>query len=653
MKATHIGIIGMGPRGLSVLERMAEQMRGIVGSVPLVLHLIDTNACGQGSHSSRQADYLLTNTVAAQVGMFEPNSFVGGVDGISLTQWARQAGYRKFGTRFFQVADQSGEVIGDHDYLPRKVLGEYLSWVYEQVLQALPGNVSVRYHRRNAVDVRESEHGLEVELDNGFVIRTDYVFLTTGHGKRAPNRSDHMWRDFVDAHGSLNPRLDYFASPYPIEGLSKISPQATVAIQGLGLTAYDVITELTTGRGGKFVGDERRLRYQASGFEPRIALVSRNCLPFAARGINQKGIAGCYQATFFTVDAVRKIRVRTLAQTGSPQIDFVRDVLPLIEKEMAYAYRSAQLGSKPDAHGFVPSDEEKRAIARLLRPLDGLSFESFAQFRSFFIDSVEADLIEAFKGNVDSPVKAASDSLRDTREALRCAVEFRGLTPASHRIYVEDFVATTNRISFGPPKLRNVELLALIDAGILDIAGGPGCTVSAHAGSGKFIIENHFAQEKTSLAADVLVVARLDYYSPLTDSSPLSKNLLAGGVIRLFMNGDYHCSGLDIDEKMRPLRADGTVHTRLWAIGYPVEGAHFYTHALPRPLMQSRFTADAHQCVEQLLADIGRAAAQEMRSAARPENSGGDLGKHDADQVAAQHLARRVAPHAGSIFREA
>ena len=50
----------------------------------------------------------------------------------------------------------------------------------------------------------------------------------------------------------------------------KISPQAVVAIQGLGLTGHDVIAELTVGRGGRFAETGSRLRYLPSGREPRL-----------------------------------------------------------------------------------------------------------------------------------------------------------------------------------------------------------------------------------------------------------------------------------------------------------------------------------------------------------------------------------------------
>ena len=100
-------------------------------------------------------------------------------------------------------------------------------------------------------------------------------------------------------------------------------------------------------------------------------------------------------------------------------------------------------------------------------------FASLAEFRAFRCAGARRPA-RGRGGNLGSPVKAATDVLRDTREALRSAVEYGGLTPASHRYFVEEFNAVTNRISFGPPRRRNLEYLALHAAGIIDIAGGPG-----------------------------------------------------------------------------------------------------------------------------------------------------------------------------------
>ncbi|WP_414441703.1 FAD/NAD(P)-binding protein [Burkholderia sp. 22PA0106] len=618
MTTTHVAVIGLGPRGISVLERILEHARRLPAGARLHIDAIDPGECGEGSHPARQPDHLLINTVASQVTIFAPDSVAGGANGPTLVEWAIASGYRRFGPRFFRVGDASGEAITEFDYLPRSLLGEYLSWGVDHIARQLPAAITFAHHRTRAHDVEPHGEGFRVRLDNGYTVRADYTFLTTGHGRRLPNEADHAADAFVASQVRHNPALAYFATPYPVTGLSRIASQATVAIQGFGLTAHDVISELTVGRGGRFVDDAQGLRYVPSGREPKLLVFSRQCLPFAARGVNQKGLTGRHAARFFTPAAVRALADAAALSRGDRRVDFRAEVLPLIVKEMAWAYRLAATAAG-GAHGdsadavdperFAPSESEQRAIEAILWPLKGRRFASEAEFRAFFDAQFDDDLAQAFLGNLSSPLKAATDALRDTREALREAIEYGAATPDSHRYFVEEFNAITNRIAFGPPKQRNVEFQALRRAGVLTLGGGPGARVTGDPDAARFRIDTAYPEGDTHRFADVLVAARLDAWSPLTDAAPLTAALLARGLIRPFRNGDYHPGGLDIDRQLRPIGRDGTAQPRIWAIGYPVEGAHFYTHALPRPRIASRQTADAERAVLQLFEAIERHGA--------------------------------------------
>lgn len=604
---SRIAIVGMGPRGISVLEQLIKNIdeERLAGTVEILM--IDPGPCGEGTHSSKQHEDLLINTVASQVSIFGIDSLVNGAPGPSLTEWARQAGYRRFGNRYRISYSGDGDAIGDADYLPRRLLGEYLGWAFEQITRSLPNKIQIRHIRRRVIDLRVVDEGsFSLVLDEGSQLTANYVVLATGHGTRTPTETDLKYQSFACSAAAINPRVAYYKSPYPAENLGEISERACVAVQGMGLTAYDVISSLTSARGGMFRGDGAQLEYLPSGNEPRILLVTRNCLPFAARGINQKGLTGSHQAAFFTLKAVEYLRLAAGLDRGDRLLNFEDEVLPLIKLEMAYAYRLAIQGGKVDPSWFVPTDEEREAIDRLLDPLAFEVFSSLEHFRGYFRSHVEEDLRHAYLGNLTSPIKAAADVLRDTREAIRAAVEFGGLTPSSHRAFVETFVATTNRISFGPPKQRNAELLALMDAGVLSVAGGPGNEIVLDRERGQFCIVSRLSKEPEREYADVLVSARLDLYSPLTDSSPLASNLLTGGVIRPYSNGDYHPGGLDITQDLKVIDAKGCPHEHLWAIGIPVEGPHFYTHALPRPSKASRFSRDAEQCAQQIADRLAR-----------------------------------------------
>ncbi|WZB71405.1 hypothetical protein WJ968_05265 [Achromobacter xylosoxidans] len=99
--------------------------------------------------------------------------------------------------------------------------------------------------------------------------------------------------------------------------------------------------------------------------------------------------------------------------------------------------------------------------------------------------------------------------------------------------------------------------------GIIDIAGGPGARLRADEAGARFRIEARYGERVETSQADVLIVARLDAYSPLTDASPLSDNLLGRGLVRPYLNGGYHPGGIEIDQQLHPVGADGAPEAHL------------------------------------------------------------------------------------------
>ncbi|WP_035794149.1 FAD/NAD(P)-binding protein [Kitasatospora mediocidica] len=614
MTTVNVTIIGMGPRGLSILQRIAELSRELPPGLAMDVHLVDPGDSGQGVHSSRQPAHLLTNTVASQVTMFAGDA------GPSFTEWAQEAGYRRFANAYYRTGDGSGEAVGPHDYLPRSLLGEYLSWVFDRTVRSLPPRVRVVHHRARALDMEQlSGSRFAVRVEDGFEIRSDFVFLATGHGARTPSEDDTVFEEFVRENAVRNDHLGYYANPYPVDRLQRIAPGAAVAVQGFGLTAHDVVAALTVGRGGRFEGTDADLRYVPSGREPSIQLFSRQCLPLSARGVNQKGVAGQYVPSFFTPDAVRALRERARQSRGDARLEFEAEALPLLLREMGYAYRTVREQRHIPAQDYEFGPEDRAAIEAVVDPLRGRTFTDLDDFRRFFVDFVTADLEEAELGNMTSPVKAATDVVRDVRQSLRDAVEFAGLTPESHRVFNAGFVPLMNRIAFGPPRQRNYELLALIAAGVVDLAGGPGCRLTTDPQAARFAIASDFAGGTTVRHVDALVIARLDLFHPESDSSPLAANLLARGLVRPFANGPYKPGGLDVDDEGRLLTKAGTALPNAYAVGYPVEGPRYYTYYLPRAGMRSRFTDDAEACVRAMWARLQQTAPIEEDLHADPE----------------------------------
>ena len=614
MKHPSITIIGMGPRGLSILERIAAYARGT--PCRLQVNLVEPNECGPGVHSPRQPQHLLINTVASQVTIFPSRDSVDIAPVCatpSLTEWARTQGYRRFGEQFHQVDPDcaGGAEVTDTDYLPRQLLGQYLAWAFGAIGAALPPAVSLRHLRHRAFDMHQQPDGsFVVELENGYQVPSDYVFITTGHSRNNLSDEESWYRKFAQDHARYNSKLAFVRHVYPLDQLVAIGSDAAVAIQGLGLTAHDVIAELTVGRGGRYQPAGAGLRYVRSGREPSLLLFSRNCLPASARGVNQKGLVGRHQARFFTRDAVRLLRAQALRERGTPQLDFDRDLLPLLIREMGFAWRSAHDGAAPDPAAYQADGVERAAIDSLLFPLRGRSFADPAEFARFFTRMMTEDLQQARRGNLSSPIKACADVLRDVRAVLQDVVEHAGLTPASHRKFLSVYNPAINRVTFGPPRMRNEQLLALIEAGVLAVAAGPNTAVRIDEERSQFALHTRCTAGTVTQHADALVIARLDVYSPETDDTPFSRNLLTRGMIRPYYNGTFHPGGLDIDRANHPRGRSGRICANLWAVGYLAEGAHYYTHALPRPKLHSRQVLDADRCVGELFAVLatGKAA---------------------------------------------
>jgi uncharacterized NAD(P)/FAD-binding protein YdhS len=618
MTSFQLAIIGGGPRALTILERLLQHRQRMPRDVMLNVVLIDPGNLGEGSHPSDQAGHLLTNTLASQVTMYHPDSVMAAGAGPALLDWAALQGYRRCPGEYGVAATAGGRALEESDHLPRCLLGNYLAGFGRAVIAALPSDIRVLHVRARAMDVRIEHGAYAIDLDDDRTVFASHLVLAMGHGTRAPSADDRRLAAFAQAGRAVNPKLVCYGSPYPIGQLDAVADGARVAIQGLGLTAHDVVSALTIGRGGVYRELDGKLVYFPSGREPRLWLCSRHTLPFAARGIDQKGRSGRHVCRFFTPQAVASIRGDGVGKRHAP-IDFESQLLPLVLKEMAYAYRIAEAGQRIDAGDFEPRPEELRRIRRVLWPLQGMHFASSSAFRLWFLAQMREDLQQAYRGNCTSGVKAATDVLRDAREAFRTAVEFNGLTPASHRWFLEHFNPIVNRVAFGPPLRRNQEWLALFESGILDVAGGPITRIETPKGDHAFRIACGGLRASEAIAVDVVVAARLDNYSPLTDSALLSANLLRRGLLRPSMNGDYHPGGIDIDENLRVKDAGGSVQPRLWAVGVVVEGPHFYTHALPRPGAASRQTVDAERIALALYDDIAAHAPTRVGAAADPE----------------------------------
>ena len=232
----EMAIVGLGSWGLCVMERTVSRARR--AGTPVRVHVVEPAQLGGGVYSAEQPDFLVLNNACGQLSLYAaPDGDALPPYAVGLHQWAVVRGYRWVGYECRIGA--GGDPILPTDYLPRRLMGEYLVWFYDTLVAYAPPNLEIVRHYAAAVDISPALQGREaVLLDNGTTLTVDHVVLTSGH----------TWNHEPGADGGV-----HYLQPYPIECLDQSAPAgSSVAVAGMGLVGYDVLTALTIGRGGTF-----------------------------------------------------------------------------------------------------------------------------------------------------------------------------------------------------------------------------------------------------------------------------------------------------------------------------------------------------------------------------------------------------------------
>lgn len=604
----HIAIIGAGPRGTYAFRRIALALSRAALKHPVSIHVIEGsgNFGGGRVHAPDQPDYLLLNTVASQI------TAVGDDD-----HEARKAPERRSLHGFLS---HQGVDIDPNDYPSRAQHGQYLASIFDWTQANLPPHVTLQRHHATVEAIQPNDKPV-ITLDTGTSITADALLMVTGHAKNTimPGSGPETWHRFAIEQTHKGRHVRYIHYVYPIEQKTKaIRPGESVYVIGMGLTAIDVLKAFTIGRGGVFQKD----RYIPSGDEPQIILASRIGIPYAARAFNQK--TDQYIGKILTVEAIRALKA------AKGLLDFKTDLFPLIIQEMEYVYYSTLLGASFGNQYLQCGDEDarKRLISDhvetnyqlcwedLENPWreteshmgqDGYWFDSLQDYHRFIIDLLKADVAEAEKGNLNSPLKNAIDSvLRDCRDVLRIAVNFGGLRPESHRALNREFDRVNNRIAVGPPIKSSRELILAMEAGIAELSG-PNPVLKMENEKGLFSVESDKIRHSKRYLQHV-INGRIHGVNIETDSSKLYSGLLADGTIRPYVNQtgqtEYKPGGLDITEDFHIIAKNGQPHPSIYAIGIMTEGKIWFNAADARPDVNSTAIGHLARWADQVAAKL-------------------------------------------------
>lgn len=586
----ELAIVGAGPRGICVLERLSANAAELLGGRELRVHLIDPFPPGPGRvWRYDQSPLLRMNSMPEDVTMFtdETVKMDGPVrPGPSLSEWVEQVRKGKLDAAVSKDLRSELTSMVTTSFPTRRLQSAYLDWVYRHVLAGLPDGIEVVEHRARAVDVT-GEGPQDVWLEGSpEPLRVDTVLLTVGHLDADPDERDNELVRFAERNG-----LAYYPAGYTADvDYSGVRPGETVLVRGFGLAFVDLMLLLTEGRGGRF--EERPcggLRYHPSGAEPVLHVGSRRGVPYHAKtGYRLRG-KPLRLPRFFDFRTIGKL----LELPG--RLDFHADVWPAMAKEIAWGYYTELFTGHPERvrldfavfadafadipwgsekmidliHRSVPAEADRLDLRRLDRPLEGMRFDTAEEFGKHLREYIEGDL--ARRADVEfSADLGAFMALLSVIGQFPALIATGRLDARSQLSDVDGWwFGFFSYFASGPPPRRLEELLALNEAGVVSFLGAE---MRVETLGDRFVGSS--SSYPGAVEASVLIEARLPSASVSRASDALLRSMRDAGTLAeetvadpasgaKLLSGRIHTRAADA----RLFDGEGRPHPRRFALG--------------------------------------------------------------------------------------
>lgn len=600
-----IAIVGVGPRGISVIERLAVALPH--SEDPIALHLIDDSQLGAGRiWDTSQTRTLCMNTLAGAVTLFtEPGATVQGkvLEGPTMYEWiqllrgdaapeinaAKRDLLAQFPVTLPAEYQQEAAITRPESNPSRGFYGLYLRWVFEVALAQLPENVQVFQHNSRAMKITAAADHDIIELADATEVAAAQTVLATGWQRPAFNAEEEL---LAAAQGT------WIAPDNPVEQDVSVLPAGeTVLVRGLGMGFFDLMALVTIDRGGRFVEDSSAragLRYEPSGQEPHLVVSSGRGYPYLPKS-EYKSLPPA--ADLRNLQAV--IQYWNEPQRATQRIDFAQEVWPAIVRDAYNNYYQtldkqqpglidlAQVqgviaASQPDEIGealdAVVPEQHAFHLGDWEYPLEGFK-GSIEELGVFIATGMQRDITEAVAAR-QSPIKAGLWAISAARKpASILGAEDRYTYESTGQL--QRFMALGQMVGSGPPLFRTRQLLALYDAGIVSFLGSYP-TVTAEGP--EFVLES--ATTSTPVRSKYLVDAWMHSPDARAVAEPLMQSLQARSTPFVYRsaNGEVPSGSPAADAATRALvHADGSLDPRVHLIGIPTYAQFPDTTISPMP----------------------------------------------------------------------
>lgn len=616
-------IVGGGPRGVATVLRTAARAVA-AGTAPVRLAIIDALAVGPGATwlIDQPAQYLNnTQADATTVHPDDSTPMTGpAAPGPDLVDWARRVRADGGHPAGEWVLEEVEELTGA-TFPTRRLQGVYFRDQLDAAIAT--GAVEVTEVVARAVDLARDGDDTAVVLEDGRRLSAPTVVLAQGMVQAEPDAEVTALTGFAERFS-----LRYAPPGMPAEReYTGLPAGETVLVRGLGANFFDVIGQLVAEWGGALepvAGDPHgRLRYLPSGREPHLVVGSRRGVPYRAKP------GGGRPVRPFVAAWADDAWFDALEQRGD--VDFAAEVWPVLGREFARVHLEALTELEPEAvrgdwwaglDTATTAEEVDAVLERTItdprrrwtleelhsptrgRPVTGQEWSRLVR-----------RLIDDELGSMSDPWHHPRAAVNGAMAALRRHVgrltgrgAFTGASLA--RDVLGWFDGHSLALASGPPAERVRVVLALLEAGIIELIG-PEMVIEADESAGLFRAASPLTGRVVTSA--VLLETRMSKGKVPRTSDPLLRALLDSGRARIHtVDGvpthSMETTRAEIGEEVLTghnlVAADGTVDESVVVLGIPAASTQPGSAIGATPGVPSPLLAGADVAAKQILARV-------------------------------------------------
>ncbi len=278
--AKRIAIVGLGPRGLSALENLMieSQRSGILNQIDLILF-------EESPHLGNGPVYAIDQPESNWINITERILVLDKRPEITFANYI----VPEFPSYHEWAGIRPSDISGNEPdtFPPRAKVGKYLNERFHSLFDAIqPGEKLQLINERVQKIQVKSQTTLKIKLISGKAFEANEVLLAIGHQPTFDDEQIKEWHNFFQN----NPAVHLCKEPYPVEGILMnplLEKNCSVAIRGFGLAMMDVVRAIAL-QFGEFNSRNKQLSYvKTSDIKIVIYPFSLDGLPMSPKPLNK------------------------------------------------------------------------------------------------------------------------------------------------------------------------------------------------------------------------------------------------------------------------------------------------------------------------------------------------------------------------------